>query len=234
MAGFVLDVFLPRAHLGRYGVWGLNMTDVEAGGTTARGGVIHRVMPLGEARTHVDGWLDEVKLKTGRCSEIMRNEIAEGMRQRTISAFAVYDEIGQMEQSDPPRRSGTKLAKPLTGELLAGLMHKHYKTASMQDFMLNIENHWRRRDNRVERQRIEDEVRNGGHTGKAAHEIVLGGYQARHGGNQMTGEWIVYAVVDGVNYYLTLSTHGEPDSAIRERVKNCFDEFPELAAHLGW
>jgi hypothetical protein len=201
--------------------------------STAPGGVRQRVMPREEAREHVDGWLDQVKLKTGKVSQLMRNEIAEGMRQRTISAFAVYDEIGQMEQSDPPRRSGTKSAKPLTGDLLAGLMHKHYKTASMQDFMLNIELHWKRRGNRAERQRIEDEVRNGGHTGKAAHAIVLGGYEARHGAAQMTGEWIVYAVIGGVNYYLTLATHGE-DSAVRERVRSCFDEFPEVAAHLGW
>jgi len=202
--------------------------------STAPGGVRQRVMPREEAREHVDGWLDQVKLKTGKVSELMRNEIAEGMRHRTISAFAVYDEIGQLEQSDPPRRSGTKPAKPLTGELLTGLIHKHYKTASMQDFMLNIENHWKRRNNRAERQRIEHEVRNGGHTGKAAHEIVIGGYEGRHGANQMTGEWIVYAVVDGVNYYLTLATHTESDADIRERVKSCFAAFPEVATLLGW
>ena len=83
-------------------------------------------MELKDARADVDGWLDEVKLKTGKCSELMRNEIAEGMRQRTISAFSVYDEIGQMEGSDPPRRSGTKAAQPLMHEL-NGLMHKHYE-----------------------------------------------------------------------------------------------------------
>jgi hypothetical protein len=163
----------------------------------------------------------------------MRNEIAEGMRQRTISAHNVYDVIGQMEQSDPPRCSDTKPAQPLVGRELAGLMHKHYKTSSLSDFMLNIENHWKRRAKRPERQRIENEVRRGGHTGKAAHEIVLAGYRARHGANQMTGEWIVYAVIDGVNYYLTLATHLEPDAAIRTRVKSCFDAFPEVAAHLG-
>jgi hypothetical protein len=191
------------------------------------------MMELKDARADVDGWLDEVKLKTGKCSELMRNEIAEGMRQRTISAFSVYDEIGQMEGSDPPRRGGTKAAQPLMHEL-TGLMHKHYKTSSLPDFILNIENHWKRRSNRAERHRIEDEVRHGGHAGKAAHEIVLGGYQARHGADQMTGEWIVYAVVGGVNYYLTLATHKESDSAVKERVRGCFAEFPELQAQLGW
>lgn len=205
------------------------MTDV-----TERGGAIHRVMPLEEAREQVDGWLDEVKLKTGKCSQLMRNQLAEHMRQRTQSVFSIYDEIGQLEGSDPRRRSGTKPAQQLVGPELAPLMHKHYKTSSMPDFILNIENHWKRRNNRADRQRIEDEVRNGGHVGKAAHEIVMGGYEARHGADQMTGEWIVYAVRDGVNYYLTLAAHDEPDSAVRARVISCFAEFPELQAHLGW
>ena len=104
----------------------------------------------------------------------------------------------------------------------------------MPDFMLNIENHWKRRNNRDERHRIEDEVRKGGHAGKAAHEIVIGGYEARHGADQMTGEWIVYAAINGVNYYLTLATHEEPDSAVRARVISCFAEFSELKTQLGW
>jgi hypothetical protein len=187
-----------------------------------------------EARAEVDGWL-RIKLKTGKCSELMRSEIAEGMRQRAIS-FAIFDELGQMEGSDPPRRSGTKPARPLKGEL-QGLMHKHYKTSSRRDFMLNIKNHWKRKGSKAERHRIESEFQRDGHAGKAAHEIVLGGYRARHCADQMTGEWIVYAVIADVNYYLTFATHKEAreqPEAVKERVRSCFAEFPELQAHLGW
>ncbi len=168
------------------------------------------MMSLAEARLDVDGWLDEVKLKTGKCSGLLRNEIAEGIR-----------------------RTGTKSAQPLKYEL-SGLMHKHYKTSSMPDFMLNIENHWRRKSSKAERHRIESEFQCDGHAGRAAHEIVLGGYQTRHGADQMTGEWIVYAEAGGVNYYLTLATHNEPASAVKERVRSCFVEFPELGAQLAW
>jgi hypothetical protein len=220
-------MFAEQAHL--RGLGGIQMTDV-----SARGGAIHRVMPFEESRKEIDGWLDEVKLKTGKCSQLIRDQLAEHMRQRTQSVFSICDEIGQMEGSDPRRPTGTKAAQPLVGPELAPLIHKHYKTSSLPDFMLNIENHWKRRHNRAEPQRIEDEVRRGGHTGKAAHEIVIGGYEARHGADQMTGEWIVYALIGGVNYYLTLATHNEPDSAVRERVRACFAEFPEPEAHLGW
>lgn len=191
-------------------------------------------MSLQEAIAEVDSWLDEVKLKRGKCSGLIRHELAEHLRNRTQNVFAIYDEIGQMEGSDPPRRIGTKPAQPLEGEL-QGLMHKHYKTSSLSDFMLNIENHWKRPTNRAARYGIENEVRQGGHIGKATHEIVLGGYQARHSADQMTGEWIVYAVIDGANYYLTLATHTEPDrdKAVMERVRSCFGEFPELKISLS-
>jgi hypothetical protein len=191
------------------------------------------MISLEEARTDVDGWLNEVKLKTGKCSLLLRNELAEGMRHRNISAFAVYDEIGQMEASDPPRPTGTKPAQPLKHEL-NGLMHKHYKASSMPSFMLNISNHWTRRSSKPQRRKIESDFQREGHAGKAAHGIVLDGYQARHGANQMTGEWIVYAEIAGVNYYLTLATHKEPASDVKARVRSCFAEFPELGAQLGW
>ena len=48
----------------------------------------------------------------------------------------------------------------------------------------------------------------------------------------MTGEWIVYARVAGVNYYLTLATHKEPDAAVEARVRTCFAEFPEVEATI--
>jgi hypothetical protein len=189
------------------------------------------MISLEEARTHVDGWLS-VKLKTGKCSWLLRNELAERMRHRTISASAVYDEIGQMEGSDPPRRTGTKPADRLKYEL-NGLMHKHYKVSSKLSFMINISNHWAQRSSKTQQRKIETNFQRDGHAGKAAHRIVLDGYQARHAANEMTGEWIVYAEIAGVNYYLTLGTH-EDRASVKDRVRSCFSEFPELGALLGW
>ena len=191
-----------------------------------------RMISPAEARAEVDGWLDEVKLRTGKCSVLLRNELADGMRRRTIDVFAIYDEIGQMEGSDPPRRTGTKTAAPLTRGL-RGLMHKHYKLSSVASFALNQRNHWQRKENQTKLDEIIDEFCQDGHAGKLAHELVMGAYTGRHAEHQMTGEWIVYAVVAGVNYYLTLATHNEPDSAVKGRVRSCSAEFPEVAAQLG-
>lgn len=190
-------------------------------------------MTLEDARTEIDGWLDQLKLKTGKCSVLLRDQLAEGMRRRTIDVFAVYDEIDQMEGSDPPRRTGTKPAAPLKWEL-SGLMHKHYKVASLASFALNQKNHWLRSENQTKLDEIVNGFCRDGHAGKLAHELVLGAHTGRHAADQMTGEWIIYAVVAGMKYYLTLASHSEPDAAVQERARSCFGEFPEVAAQLGW
>jgi hypothetical protein len=190
------------------------------------------MMSVDEARAEVDGWLDEVKLRTGKCSRLLRDQLAEGMCRRMINVFAVYDEIGQMEGSDPPRRTGTKPAKPLKREL-RGLMHKHYKVSSLASFGLNQKNHWLLKDSQAKLADVINEFCRDGHAGKLAHELVLGAHAKRHAANQMTGEWIVYARVAGVNYYLTLATHKEQDAAVEARVRTCFTEFPEVAVRLG-
>jgi hypothetical protein len=177
------------------------------------------MMQLEDARTHVDNWLREVVLKTGKCSALLRNELAEGMRQRTIDVHAVYDEIGILEGTALRPRTGTKPPQPLRREL-RGLMHKHYRAASMSSSALNQRNHWTRPENQARLSEIVNEFFQDGHQGKLAHQLVLGAHTSRHGASQMTGEWIVYAEIDGVTYYLTLGTHGEPDADIRVRVQS--------------
>ena len=192
------------------------------------------MLTIQEARAEVDGWLDQMKLKTGRCSGLLRDQLADGMRRRTLDVFAVYDEIGQIEGSDPFRPTGTKPAGAFTRPELRGLMHKHFKMSSLASFALNQRNHWQRKENEAKLDAIISEFCRDGHAGKLAHELVLGAHTGRHATHQMTGEWIVYTEIEGVNYYLTLAIHAEPDSAVRERVRRCFAEFPELAVHLGW
>ena len=195
--------------------------------------MLHNSMrPLKEARAQVDGWLNEVVLRAGKCSALLRNELAEGMRHRTVDPFAVYDEIAFMEGSAPRSRTGTKPPDPLRREL-QGLMHKHYAASSMASFALNQLNHWRRPENETKLLEIFSEFNRDGHAGKLSHALVLGAHKGRHAASQMTGEWIVYADLAGVNYYLTLGTHTEP-SDIRARVEACLAEFPEVHAHLGW
>jgi hypothetical protein len=50
--------------------------------------------------------------------------------------------------------------------------------------------------------------------------------------NELTGEWIMYASHNDCNYYLCLATHEEgkgDGKLIYDRIRSCFDEFPELS-----
>ena len=104
----------------------------------------------------------------------------------------------------------------------------------MASFALNQKTHWRRKDNQTKFREIIKEFFEDGHAGKLAHGLVRGAQTGRHAANQMTGEWIVYAEIAGVNYYLTLAAHKEPDADVKKRVRSCFAEFPELSVHLAW
>jgi hypothetical protein len=180
-------------------------------------------MSLSEGRRHIDEWLT-VKLKAGRCSELMRWQLAYHLVGRVYNVHTIFDEIGRLEGTDP-RSSTTKAAAPLTGPLLRHLWHKHHFQAR---FMLpNLSAHWHRRDQQPRLQELCDAMNTDGDASRVAHELAVDGYADRCAATAITGEWIVYASIDGVNIYLTLGEHGD-DPAIRARVDACAAEFPEL------
>ena len=73
--------------------------------------------------------------------------------------------------------------------------------------------------------------------GNLTHRLVIGGYEERVE-RGLTGDWIIYAQQEGLNYYLDLATHEE---GVGERAKDlaqklregCEAEFPFLFEPLG-
>ena len=65
-----------------------------------------------------------------------------------------------------------------------------------------------------------------------SNTLVQGLHRERVARKALTGEWIIYADIGSVSYYLTLGSHREEDSEILRRVQNCFYEFPELKEYL--
>jgi hypothetical protein len=61
----------------------------------------------------------------------------------------------------------------------------------------------------------------------------MDGYRERSQSGEITGEWIIFARQNDVNYYLTLGSHTEGDEAIRQRVLDCCAEFPNLLICQG-
>jgi hypothetical protein len=176
---------------------------------------------------YIRGNLD-LKMVTGRYSAGLVSELAQHVENRTANIFPILDEIAVLEGALNSRPTNTKPAACFNGPVLAGLWHKHYFQASY--IPKNILNHWRANEfvERIKSVFGIDTALTKQKVGQIAHAFVLDAYRERSQSYDMTGEWIVFARQDGMNYYLTLGTHLEGDEAIRKRVMACCGEFPEL------
>jgi hypothetical protein len=184
-------------------------------------------MTLEECRKEVEGWL-QIKLVTGRCSNLLMDELAAHMQGRTLNVFVVYDEIGGLEGAPLTRPRSTKPATAFRGPVLGGLWHKHYSTPAF--IGRNLLNHWTPARLAVLTKEVaeDDSVPANRKESLLSYRMVMEGHQERHRQGRVTGEWIVYARGTAANTYLTLASHTEEDDAIRARVDQAAREFPGL------
>ena len=188
-------------------------------------------IPTQENIEYVKEWL-ELKLTTGKASNLLVNQLAQGLINRTLHFHIVCDEIGVLEGALYSRSSNTKPASEFRHQPLQGLWHKHYTEPS--HILENIKNHWGRDFKRFTF--IEDEILAGQEAvqltpailGQIAQALVMNAHHDRNESQKMTGEWIVYAVHNEENYYLTIGTHKEGDEEIATRIRECAAEFPDL------
>ncbi|MEI9918166.1 MAG: hypothetical protein WDO14_05115 [Bacteroidota bacterium] len=134
--------------------------------------------------------------------------------------------------------------RPFNGNLLGGLKHVHHNSSTF--ISQNLGNHWRSKvagrdeikyQNELLEQifnKISDELSQE-IANKRALTILLTQLLTEskfRKQKKQTGEWIVFAEKDGINYYLCLATHHEAidftDRVIYDRLISCVNEFPEL------
>lgn len=127
---------------------------------------------------------------------------------------------------------GTKKATQLTGTLLKGLWHKHYIEPGVGSVYINMENAVRDygpyqiKENIETSQDAWDEAR------KAAGHLIHITFTQRRADKKYTGEWLIFAIHEGKNYYLCLGIHGA-DNEIRSLINDhCLSEFPFLQSIL--
>jgi hypothetical protein len=179
----------------------------------------------------VKEWL-ELKLTTGKVSNLLVNQLAYGLVNRTIHVHIIYNEIGVLEGAPYSRSSNTKPATAFRRDPLIGLYHKHYSDPS--HIRKNLEIHLKRHFNQYVA-RIENDIIGN----QASVELTparlnyinwlctINAFNERNDNGEMTGEWIVYAMENGVKYYLTLAKHGD-DDVTAASVRECAPEFPNL------
>jgi hypothetical protein len=160
---------------------------------------------------------------TGRYSAGLVREL----ENETENVSPIFEAIAALEGAKTATPSRTKEACPFDrGKWLKGLWHVHYTQA--QFMRQNLELHWKPVD-RLKRL-IKDSF-DGRELSQAIRDFSKGfveGYLQRGNEKKLTGEWVVFAKQDGVNYYLTLGTHKKEDEAIWRRCKACAPEFPGL------
>lgn len=172
-------------------------------------------------------WHLDRAMVTGRYSAGLVRELGAHFENETANVFPIFGAIAALEGAKSARPSRTKDASPFDRhKWLKGLWHVHYTQA--QFMRRNLELHWKpvHRQNRL----IKDSF-DGWELWQAVRDFskrYVEGYLQRGDDNELTGEWVVFAKQDGVNYYLTLGTHKKEDEAIWRRCKACAPEFPGL------
>jgi hypothetical protein len=188
-----------------------------------------------DAETEILNWLD-LKITTGLYSDVLLHQLIHVFTLRSENMFRIFDEIGALENAPFTRASCTKREAPFRSPRLRGLWHKHFQEKTVASLALNIANHWR------QKKRFEElfwecfragDVMDAASLSKFCNLAVVGAYEDRSSARQITGEWIVFAPINGRNIYLSLGSHRDNNEAILDRVTTCFEQFPELKCHIG-
>lgn len=174
-----------------------------------------------------------------RMSQCLALQLHNGSLLRRINKFSILDEIAYIEKTPTCRPTETKTAEKFTGPILGRFWHKHYFDAD--HLPLNILNKWFG-DYAVKKELLKEKLHevlmsNIDDTdmekytlimaNRISHTIVYGGIESRKNRKSLTGEWLIYYVHNGLNYYLGLASHKEMDQDIYNRLQaNCAWEFP--------
>lgn len=142
--------------------------------------------------------------------------------------------VAEIEHLEGFRSSRTKAAEAFQRPPLLGLMKKHYLVGGLSSAGRNILLAAGRKHR--EFQRIAKRHYNPATTHLSAMDVakniaddVVKLYAARSDAQSLTGNWIVFGMYGGKNYYLCLASHAEGDDIIADRIKNgCCEEFPFL------
>lgn len=162
-------------------------------------------MDYDEVVSYIRDWLN-LRALPGHYSRVLAEQLVVTHVGRTISTFAVLDEIGKLQGT----WQGTSLGRPeqFKHKPLLGLWKQHYFQAS---FMFrNLGNEAKSPASKQAFEKIADALNSGSDVGEGIHELVMGGYARRAANAALIGEWIVYAKDGaGQNFFLTLAKHLE-------------------------
>lgn len=173
-----------------------------------------------------------------RVSKLLIAQLSAVSKHRSFNSFSVTDVLQRLEGVGC-RNSCIKDEEPFKHLPLQGLWKAHFFDARF--LFRNLINHWglefedSLKFNALWSQVSADEERDRSPfswQGRLAHELTFGGFEARAERKKLTGEWIIFAKFNGLNYYLGIAAHStskERDEAIYALLKAyCTSDFPFL------
>lgn len=155
-----------------------------------------------------------------------------------IDAGRVMQEIHALEGH---RKSTTKKPTKFRKPPLKGLWHKHHLELGIHSLAQNILHESNRLEFRPSLELLEFCNSDATEERKAeviaasyAHAFAHETYKKRVERKAMTGEWIIYAKYEGLNYYLCLGEHGGDDKVVSKLKGFPMSEFAFLGGILDF
>lgn len=169
-----------------------------------------------------------------RVSDLFLRQLQKGISDDSLHVPMIMEEVRALEGK---RQSYTRPAEPFLREHLTGLHKKHFYQTSL--IGRNLQNEWKLQSQRSTKFRdmIWRTLKKTSDPLLASQEIAqnfVRGLSERERRGDLDGEWVVFAIWEGKNYYLTLAHHKEGDVEIRKRILNfCLEQFPFVQDILG-
>lgn len=163
---------------------------------------------------------------------------------RKINIFPILDEIALLEGAPLAKKTGTKPATRFSGPHLGRFWHKHWTSAAFIEENL-LQQWWGPYAERnglaakIIREAFEATGKPYGSdlseaelwevVSRMSSQMVSEGYRRRSDGDRLTGEWLIYYIHNGQNYYLDIASHTEgvdDGRLLKELHSSCGWEFP--------
>jgi hypothetical protein len=173
-------------------------------------------------------------LAPGRISLLFLLSLFGAFKAGRINPFQLAREIEALEKGE-----ATGLKPPIQNrhQPLKGLWHKHYMQPGMASLAMNIQHGLKQFGIPYLQQKVREAKEAGelryftvADVVPMANDALHGNWQRLREAERLTGEWIVFAKHQGLNYYLTLATH---DKTTHEHERQqieaiCCQEYPFL------
>jgi hypothetical protein len=186
------------------------------------------------------GMLGLDRAAPGRYSALLVCHLYMGMKANAIDPWKVAHEIDALEGIG----RSSQLKAPIRNRFppLKGLWHKHYQQSGIRSLAMNIQKALKRYGLPYAQQKAKEAKESGELHYFSAEDIkaisidVVHGNYVRLGQEAaVSGEWLVFAQHEGLNYYLCLATHEKSEHPqIRNQIDLiCCKEFSFLSQLLA-